>query len=283
DKSLVNLYGTEESKSNEDYNARKITAIEEEQTETIITEIKESIEHESRINNLAMDIDHEKEKNNNREQSKYQMMRQESSNSIVKQAMNTPIPILLKDLMQNPDLGRIMNKQIYQLKENPENKNQDQNKGNLKKGAYQITMEDGSIFSAKCWYINLEINGRNYEALLDKGSEINVMKESVASSIGKEINRTNQIGMHGVNGGFQKTKGEIQCIGKLGNIEQTLSFCVVEKLPDEIILGTPFYLSFIKKIEFMNDGKLILEVYDKYTDESSTIMAYRKGKEKKSK
>ena len=103
----------------------------------------------------------------------------------------------------------------------------------------------------------ISIHGKTFEAVVDTGSEINVMKYSIWHDWAKvPMNVTASMHLTDVNGGISQLHGLVpEMTFQIGIVDCKTSFWISDNCPPEILLGHPWQIEKNKvTITKKNDG-----------------------------
>ncbi|KAJ1500670.1 hypothetical protein HMI56_003695, partial [Coelomomyces lativittatus] len=145
------------------------------------------------------------------------------------------IPIEIKYLLSNPDIVR------YIMEENKMLKAKYEQHTNVQ--GMQVAL--GNIKSLSPSYIQVKIQEKYFPALVDSGSQVNIISKEVSKKLNLPVNNSYNASYQGINGDKENFEGGINQVKiKVGTICRTLFFYVSNKISEELILGKPFIHEF---------------------------------------
>ncbi|KAI7966254.1 hypothetical protein MJO29_002002 [Puccinia striiformis f. sp. tritici] len=108
-------------------------------------------------------------------------------------------------------------------------------------------------YSCPLGYVTLSVNGRSFQALLDNGSQVNLMSKNLANKMGLVITQR-KMNLRGIGGHKSIILGVAETVPvKIGSVIQNSHFWVSA---DDIqpIIGTPFLMDAAAVLQFQEKG-----------------------------
>ncbi|KAJ1499529.1 hypothetical protein HMI55_004345 [Coelomomyces lativittatus] len=162
-------------------------------------------------------------------------MRNDAMKEVYEKFKSSQIPMEVQYLLTNPDIVRFINEENRNLKTKYEQHAK----------VHEVLINDNELKSLSPLYIRAEINNHVIPALLDSGSQVNIMSEEIMNRIGLRINNRSKIPYQGVNGDKETFIGGIQGVTiHVGTIKKKIYFYVSNKISEDTILGRPFIREF---------------------------------------
>ncbi|KAJ1497944.1 hypothetical protein HMI56_005306, partial [Coelomomyces lativittatus] len=110
-------------------------------------------------------------------------MRNDAMKEVYEKFKSSQIPIEVQYLLTNPDIVLFINEENRNLKTKYEQHAK----------VHEVSINDNEIKSLSPLYIRAEINNHIIPALLDSGSQVNIMSEEIMNRIGLRINNKSKI------------------------------------------------------------------------------------------
>lgn len=109
--------------------------------------------------------------------------------------------------------------------------------------------EEGCFYSCSLGYVKAKISTEEIEFMVDSGSMVNVLPESIAQDLGLEIIKV-QMRMSGVGGHKSEIKGVVElCPIMIGRFTGPVHFFISPQA-QECILGQPFLFDYHCSLEY---------------------------------
>ena len=123
----------------------------------------------------------------------------------------------------------------------------------------RIRSDDATHINSPLIYLRVEIEGQPITAIIDTGSQLNVVNRKYLSVINRPIDFTKIMRMNDANGGEGELRGLVSNVTlKCGAVTMAANLFVGDKVPFNLLLGRPWQIENMVSIEEEIDGTYLL-------------------------